>query len=181
MKPIASGLLAASLLLAATPAQAMLFERADLHQGQVILGFGGNEDSGLMLGGSVGVTPSLSLGAVFSQKTGPSVAGTWKLGETAFGLSYGVTLGYFTRGLSTPDATTGLRELRYAGVGIPFAARLGGKESPFILRGDLMRFFYPIAGGSPDMDWMPTEIAYRWGAFELKTGTRSPIGIRVIF
>jgi len=181
MKPIAALPLAASVLLAATPAQALLFERSDIHQGQAILGFGWNDDAGLMLGGSYGVTPALSLGAVVAQNTGPSVVGTWKLGETAFGLSYGVTLGYITRGLETPDSTTGLREVRYAGVGIPFAARLGGEDSPFILRGDLMRFFYPLAGGSPDMDWMPVEIAYRWGAFELKTGTRSPIGVRVIF
>lgn len=181
MTRIAAGLVALAIALTASPAQALLFERADLHRGQGVLGFGWNGGAGLMVGGSYALTPTLSLGAVVAQHTEPSVVGTVKLGETPFGLSYGVTFGYVTTGLSTPNPATGLRFERYAGVGIPFAAQLGGPESPFVLRGDLMRVFIPLAGGTPDLDWMHTEIAYRWGAFELKTGTRSPLGIRWIF
>lgn len=181
MTRIAVAFVTVAIALIAGPAHALLFERADLHRGQGVLGFGWNDDAGLMVGGSYGVTSTLSVGAVVAQHTEPSVVGTLKLGETPFGLSYGITFGYVTTGRSTPDPATGLRYERHAGMGVPFAARLGGPESPFILRGDLMRFFYPIAGGTPDLDWMHTEIAYRWGALELKTGTRSPLGIRLIF
>lgn len=181
LNPFASVLFAVSLLLAAAPAHAIVFERADIHQGQIVAGFGYNGAGGLLVGGSYGVTPNVSVGGAFFQNFGPSVAATLKLGETPFGLSYGVTVGYVTIGLSTPNPTTGLAFARHAGVGIPFAARLGGPDSPLMVRGNLVKFFYPLEGGTPDAEWMNTEIAYRWGALEFKTGTRSPIGIRLVF
>lgn len=181
MKRFTPVLLAASFLLAASPAQALLYERADMQPGQSVVGIGWNDGYGVIVGGSYGLTSHLSVGAMVSQNTRPSLVGTLKIGETPFGLSYGVSVGYVEVGFSTSDPTTGLNYGRYAGVGIPFAARLGGPGSPLMLRGDLVRVHVPIAGGSPGLDWMNTEIAYRWGVLELKTGTRSPIGFRLVF
>lgn len=174
-------LLAASLLLPTAPAHALLYERADMHPGQSVVGIGWNDGYGVIVGGSYGLTPTLSVGAMVSQHTRPSVVGTLKLGETPFGLSYGVSIGYVEVGLSTPHPATGLTVGRFAGAGLPFAARLGGPDSPLMLRGDLVRVHYPLSGETAGIEWMNVEIAYRWGILELKTGTRSPLGIRFVF
>lgn len=181
MKRMTVALFAASFWWTAAPAQALLFERADIHQGQSVVGVGWNDGYGVIVGASYGLTPTLSLGAMVSQNTRPSVVGTLKLGETPFGLSYGVSLGYVEVGYSAPQPTTGLTYGRYAGVAIPFAARLGGPESPLMLRGDLVRAHVPLGGESPGFEWMNVDIAYRWGVVEFKTGTRSPIGFRLVF
>lgn len=181
MQRLAPVLLAASLLLTAAPARAILYERADIHQGQSVIGVGWNDGYGVIVGGSYGLTPNLSIGGMVSQNTRPSVVGTLKIGETPFGLSYGVSIGYVEVGLSTPHPTTGLSYGRFAGMGLPFAARLGGPDSPLMVRGDLVRVHYPLSGETTGIEWMNIEIAYRWGMLELKTGTRSPIGLRLVF